>query len=152
MIHVLTIEARMKVPNCCLECGVVLELGMFPFCHGDPDAHTRVTAGRGADVTWPGGKTFENLGDTPQMFYSPAEKARYLRQHGIEEYVRHQPVPGSDKSPHTVSWAAISQHQLDGARAMLERVGSGSKESTETWVRSFEPHTEVGVTTVRGRL
>lgn len=131
----------------CDRCGAALAIGVYPFCpHGD------IRPGRGADVTWPGGKTFENLGDQVQTFYSPAEQARYMRQHGIESFVRHQPVPGSDKSPHTTSWAAISQHQLDGAKAMLERVGAGKNAAPQTWVERFEPATEVGMTTVRGRV
>ena len=88
-------------------------------------------------VTWPGGRTFENLSDSPQTFYSPAEKARYLKTHRIEEFVRHVPVPGSDKSPHTTSWAAVSQETLDGAKAMLERVGKASDPEPRTWVESM---------------
>ena len=110
-----------------------------------------VRGAKGADVTWPGGRTFENLADTPQTFYSPAEKQRFMRERGIEEYVRHQPLPGSDRSPHTTSWAAVSQETLDGARLMLERVSKGTKDATETWVREFVPSTEVGVTRVKGR-
>lgn len=114
------------------------------------DAATPKT-GRGADVTWPGGRTFENLGHEPMTFYSPAEKARYMRNHGIEEFVRHAPVPGSDKSPHTTSWTAVPD--MDGARAMLERMAqSKASDREETWVREFIPATDVGVTTVRGRL
>jgi hypothetical protein len=131
----------------CEDCGAEYGVGDWYRCPHEP-----VRGGRGADVTWPGGKTFENLADQPMTFYSPAEKAKYLRNHNIEEFVRHQPVPGSDKSPHTTSWAAVSQATLDGAKAMLERVGQGSKASDETWVRAFEPHTEVGVTRVNGRL
>lgn len=107
---------------------------------------------RGADVTWPGGKTFENLGDTPQTFYSKSEYSTYLRTHGIAEFVRHAPLPGSDRSPHTSSWAAVSADQLAAATAMLERVGRGSKTPTDTWVRSFEPATEVGMTRVAGSI
>jgi hypothetical protein len=131
----------------CERCGVELEIGMYPFCpHGEP------LRGRGADVTWPGGKTFENLGHEPVTFYSPTEKARYLRQHGIEEYVRHQPVPGSDRSPHTTRWNAVPD--LDGARQMLERIGQGAGHAPEpqTWVERFIPATESGVTTVRGQM
>lgn len=119
----------------------------FLVCDG-----TRVT-GRGPDVTWPGGKTFENLGDQPQTFYSPAEQARYMRQHGIEAFVRHVPVPGSDRSPHTTSWAAVTQETLDGARAMLERVGAGHKETPHPgWVQSMTVTVTDVIESVRGRL
>ena len=80
-----------------------------------------------AQVTWPGGKTFENLGPEPVTFYSKSEYQRYLKAHNLEEFVRHVPVPGSDTSPHTTSWSAVSQHTLDGAKAMLERIGKASK-------------------------
>ena len=97
-----------------------------------------VRVGRGADVTWPGGKTFENLGHEPQTFYSPSELNRYLRTHNLEPMVRHQPVPGTDRSPHTTSWAAVSQETLDGATAMLERVGGAGKDAAPpTWIESM---------------
>jgi hypothetical protein len=131
----------------CDTCGENYEIGQWYAC-----PHEWVSRGRGADVTWPGGRTFENLANEPQTFYSKTEYTRYLRTHGIEEFVRHQPVPGSDKSPHTTSWAAVSQETLDGARAMLERVGRGRAPERQTYVSSFTPSTEVGMTTVKGRL
>lgn len=97
----------------------------------------RATAAAVEGVTWPGGKTFENLSDTPQTFYSRSEYRAYLKAHRIEEFVRHVPVPGSDKSPHTVSWSAVSQDTLDGAKAMLERVGKASAAEPKTWVESM---------------
>lgn len=119
----------------------------FLVCDRDQPA-----TGRGGDVTWPGGKTFENLGDTPMTFYSPAEQQRYMKAHGIEAYVRHQPVPGSDTSPHTSRWTAIPD--MDAAKAMLERIGQGKGHDAEgeTWVKEWVPATDVGVTRVRGRL
>jgi hypothetical protein len=148
---IVSMDQRLTTKDCCLECGRVLVHGDWPFCHGAPEDHGRPLPGRGADVTWPGGKTFENLADQPQTFYSKSEYDRYLRNHNIEEFVRHVPVPGSDKSPHTVSWAAVSQETLDGAKAMLERVGKGTKDvPRETYITHFEPATDVGVTTVRG--
>lgn len=131
----------------CDRCGATLEIGMYPFCpHGEP------LSGRGADVTWPGGKTFENLGDAPVTFYSPAEKARYLKAHNLEEFVRHQPVPGSDQSPHTSRWVGVPD--MASAKAMLERIGQGKGHDPEgqTLIERWVPATEVGVTTVRGRL
>jgi hypothetical protein len=90
------------------------------------------------DVTWPGGRTFENLANEPQTFYHRSDYERYLKAHRIEEFVRHVPVPGSDQSPHTTSWAAVSQHQLDGAKAMLERVGKASNDAPpQTYIQSI---------------
>lgn len=78
-------------------------------------------------VTWPGGKVFENLGHEPIRFDSPADLNRYLKAHRIEPFVRHTTLPGTDKSPHTTSWSSMSAVSLDGARALLERVGQTSK-------------------------
>lgn len=116
----------------CECCGVDYQIGQWYQCPHEP-----LRPGRGADVTWPGGRTFENLADTPQTFYSPAELTRYLKAHNLESFVRHQPVPGTDKSPHTTSWAAVSQETLDGAKAMLERVGKGTDPAPKTWVESL---------------
>lgn len=112
----------------------------------------QASTGRGGDVTWPGGRTFENLGPEPMTFYSPAEQKRYMKQHGIEEFVRHQPVPGSDTSPHTTRWVSVPD--MAAATKMLERIAQGKGHDAEggTWVQEWVPSTEVGVTRVRGRL
>lgn len=130
----------------CTECGTELQIGMYPFCAGDPAGHGSPVRGRSGDVTWPGGRTFENLANEPKTFYSPAELNRYLKAHNLEPMVRHQPVPGTDKSPHTSSWAAVSQETLDGAKAMLERVNTGGKSERPTLIESFS----VTVTDVPG--
>lgn len=117
----------------CDVCGAELHVGAWPWC-----PHT-AGANSVEPVTWPGGKTFENLGDQPVTFYHRSEYDKYLRNHRLEEFVRHQPVPGSDKSPHTTSWAAVSRETLEGAKAMLERVGRGVKEApAQTYLESFE--------------
>lgn len=95
------------------------------------------SSGRGADVTWPGGKTFENLGHEKKTFYSPRELQAYCKAHRIEPFVRHRPLPGTDKSPHTTSWAAVSQATLDGAKALLERVGTGRDPAPQTYIQSM---------------
>jgi hypothetical protein len=51
-----------------------------------------------------GGETLENVGHEPVTFYSKSEKRRYLREHGLESFVRHVGRPGSDKSPYTTRW------------------------------------------------
>jgi hypothetical protein len=103
-------------------------------------------------VTWPGGKTFENLGDRPVTFYSPAEQSRYLKAHGIESIVRHQPVRGSDKSPYTTSWASgLPQEYLDGVAAMLARAGKTHHESP-SYVKHMSVTISDVVETVRGSL
>lgn len=106
------------------------------FEHGVPDrvdcpqghATERVWIASGArglalqDDSWPGGKTFENMGDKPMTFYSRSEHRRAMESLGLVEFVRHQPVAGTDKSPHTTSWASVSPYSLAEAKKLLERV------------------------------
>jgi hypothetical protein len=98
----------------CPNCGGALVIGGWPFC---PD-HTRGASFNAQHDDIPGGETVENLGPEPVTFYSRSEKRRWLKQHGIEEMVRHVPVPGTDASPHTTSWVSVD---LDAARALAER-------------------------------
>ncbi len=133
----------------CDRCGVALAIGDFPFC-----PHGAVRVGRGADVTWPGGKTFENLGDRPVTFYSPAEHQRYLKAHGIESAVRHQPVRGSDKSPYTTSWASgLPREYVDGVAAMLARASqAGADHESPSYVKSMSVTMTDVMEPVRGSL
>lgn len=112
----------------------------------------RYVAAAVESVTWPGGRTFENLGHEPQTFYHRSEYDRYLRTYHIQEFVRHQPTPGSDKSPHTSSWAAVSRETLDGATAMLERVGKGKDAAPQTYIQSMTVTVTEVVEPVRGSL
>lgn len=100
----------------CADCGAHYGIGAWWKCPHEP-----MSTVRQPDVTWPGGKTFENLGHEPQTFYSPAEQRAYMKAHNLEPFVRHQPLQGSDKSPYTTNWAAVSAESLAGAKAMLER-------------------------------
>lgn len=72
---------------------------------------------------FPGGKTFENLADRPITVYSRSELKREMDARGLQPFVRHVPTPGSDRSPNTTRWDAVSQHTLDEAKKLLERVG-----------------------------
>lgn len=88
----------------------------------------------------------ENGFATPQRFTSKAERRRALKEAGMEEMVRHVGVPGTDKSPHTAMWSAISQDTLDGAARMLERVGKGNVDPpTEEEIDAAVERGEVGV-------
>jgi hypothetical protein len=132
----------------CSDCGKDYGIGDWYQCPHEP-----IHAGRGADVTWPGGRTFENLSDQPMTFYSPTEKAQYLKANRIEEFVRHVPVPGSDKSPHTVKWAAMSAETLAGAAEMLARVGKSSRVAeSPTYIKEFSVTISDVVEPVRGSL
>jgi hypothetical protein len=110
----------------CESCGWALAIGDFPFC---PHAHG---ANSVEAVTWPGGKTFENLADTPQTFYDKASYKRYLRTHNLEEMVRH--LPGS---PHTTSWAGMDAQTLANATALVSR-GRTPEAAAPTYVASME--------------
>lgn len=116
----------------CEACGHDIQIGEWAFC-----PHGGAMIGRGADVTWPGGKTFENLANEPVTFYSKSEYQKYLRTHHIEECVRHVPVPGSDKSPHTTSWATMDPYTLDAAKALVTRTGTAKDMPHPGWVQSM---------------
>lgn len=65
---------------------------------------------RHADVTWPGGKTFENGFATPQTFYSPAEYHKALKAKGLA-------IRGDGEEHGT--W--ISKETLENAKALVSR-------------------------------
>lgn len=46
----------------------------------------------------------ENVAHDPVHFSSKAEKRLYLKQHNLQEFVRHVGEPGSDKSSKTTRW------------------------------------------------
>ncbi len=104
---------------------VLATYGAFPVCPtcGAP-THPDVSRKGGVrDDSFIGGRTFENLSNQPMTFYSKTDYRRYLKSRNLEEFVRHAPPPGSDKSPHTVKWGGIAPETLEGARLLLERVG-----------------------------
>lgn len=106
----------------CTSCGGELHVGDFPFCHGDPSRHVKASTGI-EDVTWPGGKVFENLGHDPVRCDSPADLKRELKARNLEPCVRHVPQKGSDKSPHTTSWAGMDPYTLKAAEALVQYRG-----------------------------
>lgn len=84
----------------------------WPWC-----PHEQGAAGA-VDDTFIGGRWVENLGHEPVFVESRSHLQRELKARGLVEFVRHVPVPGSDKSPHTTSWASVD---LDAAKALAER-------------------------------
>ena len=95
----------------CEKCGKSYGVGQWYQCPHD------ATNAKALAEEWPGGKTFENLADAPVTFYSAHEYRRYLREHNIEEMVRH--IEGS---PHTRSWATMDPYTLEAAAALVARV------------------------------
>lgn len=96
----------------CPKCGKVLSVGEWPFCDG-AQGHGFGGSYNAQPDDWPGGKVFENLGDSEVTLYSRSELKRELKARGLVEMVRH--VPGS---VHTTSWASVD---LDAAKALAER-------------------------------
>lgn len=87
-----------------------------------------------------GGRWIENLGHQPVYVESVTELKRQMKAHGVEEFVRHTPVPGSDKSQHTSNWSSVSKETLEDTKALLEqheqrdtRTLSGEKSHGFTW-------------------
>jgi hypothetical protein len=83
------------------------------------------------DDAFIGGLTLENLGPDPVTVYSRSELARELKARNLEPFVRHTPIPGTDKSPHTTRWDVPCAYTLEQAKILLERVGRTSVPVTE---------------------
>jgi hypothetical protein len=98
----------------CPKCGGTIEIGGWPFC---PD-HSPGASFNAQANDIPGGLTLENLDHEPVTVYSRSELRREMKARGLVEFVRHVPVPGSDKSPHTTSWSSVD---LDAGKALAER-------------------------------
>lgn len=98
-----------KCPACCwtrIDCyEPIRHHAMCPECGTETE---RIWSSRTAAVVgddpFVGGRTFENLGHEPVTVYSRAEYKRELAARGLQEFVRHQGAPGSDKSKHTTRW------------------------------------------------
>lgn len=45
-----------------------------------------------------------NEDGSPRRYTSKAEIVKEAKKRGLEQFVRHAPEPGSDKSPHTSRW------------------------------------------------
>jgi hypothetical protein len=71
-----------------------------PTCGGDTERFYIRGYGFERDE-FPGGKVIENLGHEPVVVHSRSELKDAMAKRGLQEFVRHVPTPGSDKSPHT---------------------------------------------------
>jgi hypothetical protein len=81
-------------------------------CGAPTDRIWRANAGSKApDVTWPGGKTFENGFPEPRTFYSPTEYRRALGERGLQ-------VRGDGEERFT----PMSKEGLKKAEALMERM------------------------------
>lgn len=112
----------------CPSCGAEMRVGSWPFCPHGFGANGVEQDG------WPGGRTFENLGPEEVTLYSRSELRRELKARGLEEFVRHVPVPGSDTSPHTTSWTGVD---LEAGRILAER-----QAQTKASTPAYKPNPE----------
>jgi hypothetical protein len=67
-----------------------------------------------------GGVWVENLGHEPVFIESKQQLLREAKARGLEPFVRHTTLPGTDKSKHTSNWASVSKESLAGAKSLLE--------------------------------
>lgn len=103
----------------CDRCGATLEIGAFPFCKGQPSDH-----GRGVGAVHGDEMDHVQVNGTrePIRFTSKAERRAWLKANGLEEAVRHVPLAGSDKSPHTIDWTSrMDPYTANNVRILLER-------------------------------
>ena len=100
----------------CDRCGHEIQIGEYPFCpHG-------FGAGTSIRDEIPGGIVLENYGPDPIKVYSHSERRRIMKDRGLEEFVRHTPVPGTDKSPHTIDFGAMIDPQtMRNAEELVKR-------------------------------
>lgn len=66
-----------------------------------------------------------NLGQEPIRIRSKAQRRALMAATGRVEFIRHTPVPGTDKSPYTTDWSkgSIDPQTLENARVLVERQG-----------------------------
>ena len=88
----------------CETCGATLQVGQFPFCHGDPAAHQPYTGGIVPDDI-PGGLLITNglchADGTPRRFDTRSAIAAEAKRRGMTNFVRHQGTESGDRSRQT---------------------------------------------------
>ena len=104
----------------CERCGHVFIPDQFewPWCpHGAVGSSTYFQD----DI--PGGLLVENLGPHPIRVYSHSERRRLAKEQGLEEFVRHAPLPGHDRSQFTTDWSrgCVDARTLENATILVSR-------------------------------
>ena len=83
----------------CEKCGAVLTVGSWPFCPDHGIGHNSVCPDDyGRDISC------ETMGHEVVTYRTRSERKRLMKEHKVEEFVRHVGQQGSDKSPHTSRW------------------------------------------------
>lgn len=106
----------------CDRCGHVFEIGDWPFCpHGRSSLAVHGDALDYID---------ENLGPHPIHIRSKAQRQHIMKERGLEEFVRHAPLPGTDKSPHTTDWSrgSMDPYTLHAAQDLVSRGRASAQE------------------------
>ena len=120
----------------CDRCGHVFAIGDFPFCEGRVEDHRRGTPtiiGDACDV-WQ-----ENGTPVPIHFQSKSDRRVWLKANGLEERVRHVPLPGTDKSPYTTNWSSrVDPYTTENARILMERAFHASPREDPPATVSFQ--------------
>jgi hypothetical protein len=82
----------------CETCHGEIRVGDWPYCHGDPSAHTPPSLVVVDDTIdfWQ-----QNFGPEPEHFTSKQKMAKRAEQLGLRPFVRHIGKPGSDRSDKT---------------------------------------------------
>lgn len=122
----------------CDRCGHEIKIGEYPFCpHG-------FGAGNRIHDDIPGGVWLENYGPDPIKVYSHTERRRIMKERGLEEFVRHTPIPGTNRSPHTIDFGAMIDPQtMRNAEELVKRVTGGSDEDSEPYRSAIRPFNTV---------
>lgn len=115
-----------KCKTCAWEAEIWAKAGEHPpcpSCGSETERLWRSSAFVIGDDPFIGGKTFETMGHEPVTVYSRAEYKAAMARNNVEPFVRHQPLQGSDKSPHTVDWSrgSIDPQTLKNAQELLSR-------------------------------
>jgi hypothetical protein len=95
-----------------------VDIGDWPFC---PHGRGRATViGDEMDLV------LENNGTPePIRFRSREALKQHMDRHNLTPAVRHVPVPGSDRSPHTSDWSrGMDPVTYENARILLSRTSS----------------------------
>lgn len=96
----------------CDACGQTVLLGEWPYC---PHGHgSYASVGDECDIVQ------ENGFAQPTRFRSKSALKKALDARGLEMRVQHVPIPGSDKSPFTTSWAGMDATTLQNAADLLD--------------------------------
>jgi hypothetical protein len=94
----------------CPKCAAEIPIGGWPFCPHEPAQPAVI----GDEMDY----IDHNLGREPVHIRSRAQRRQLMAERGLTEAVRHVPVPGSDKSPHTQAWVSVD---LEAATALVSR-------------------------------